>query len=261
MGAKFLVMKIESRFENCSYSAPYLVNESGDGKVELEIELETIVSLQSPKAQKDTLTNSIRQELSKYEWLISGLVSIELHWYLSHQDRHETDKGSDLDNMTKPIIDALVGETGLLVDDSQIKSLYVDWISKNQSKRTSLLVIWINFINDFSLNKRQLFFVQYHKAICSMFDVDLNDLKNLIAVKLIIWTKIKSRRLSGAFFGTDQFYLTYSTFDFHRTRLQNFSKTKIFTIFQFNQICKDKGLTFKKLLIEMRKMKLKDNSP
>jgi hypothetical protein len=187
--SKLEVMKVTSVFENCDYENPFLINESGDSKIELKIELTELVSVQSRKLKKDELLNVIRAELLKYKWIITGQVAIELHWFLSQYQRHETDKSSDMDNITKPMLDSLIGENGIIIDDSQIKGLYTQWHAKNESFKNLFLRIWISFTNDFALTKDQLFFVQYHNAMCSAFDLKRDEIKNLLAVKLIISSK------------------------------------------------------------------------
>jgi Holliday junction resolvase RusA-like endonuclease len=196
-------MDIKSIFENCDYEHQFLVNESANSKIELRMELTQLVSLQSRKSKRDELVKTIASELSKFKWLISGAVSIQFYWYLSHNDRHESDKSADLDNLTKPILDSLVGEDALLIDDCQIKELHIEWISKNESVKTSLLRIWIDFNNDFSLSKSKLFFVQYHNAMCTAFDTDFTELKNILGMKIALSMKIKGRRLNSKFLKVD----------------------------------------------------------
>ena len=40
-------------------------------------------------------------------------------------EKQETDKIGDIDNTSKPIQDALIGPSGILIDDAQIAGLYV----------------------------------------------------------------------------------------------------------------------------------------
>jgi Holliday junction resolvase RusA-like endonuclease len=248
-------MTINSICENCDYENQFLINESANSRIELRLEITHLVSLQSRKLKRVELVKSISQELSKFKWQISGSVSIQFYWYLSHYDRHETDKGADLDNLTKPILDALVGEDALLIDDSQVKELYIEWISKNEDLETSLLRIWIDFNNDFSLRKDHIFFVQYHNAMCAVFDSDITDSKNIIGIMVVLWMKRKSRKLSGRFPTLNLFPLTYSAFDFHRTRLNKYSKSRIMTLDDFHQQCKKQGLGFAQLMKFMRNIK------
>ncbi|NOS94394.1 MAG: RusA family crossover junction endodeoxyribonuclease [Cyclobacteriaceae bacterium] len=249
-------MKITSIFENCDYERPFLINESGDSKIELRIELSQLTSVQSRKQRREEMLADIRAELLKYKWIISGLVSVELHWFLSHYQRHETDKSADIDNITKPMLDSLVGENGIIIDDSQIKSIYTQWHAKNQALEGEFLRIWISFSNDFSLLRGQLFFVQYHKAMCTAFDLKRDEIKNLLAIKFIIRNKLRSRKNVKGLSQFSFFPLTYSSFDFHRTRLSGFSGSKIFTIEEINQLCLDLGLTYFRLKKELIKWRL-----
>lgn len=248
---KFEAMKITSIFENCDYEHPFLINESADSKIELKIELTELTSVQSRKQKKDELLTAIREELLKYKWIIAGQVSIELHWFLSHYQRHETDSSGDMDNITKPMLDSLVGENGIIIDDSQIKAIYTQWHAKNEFLKGSFLRIRISFTNDFSMVRDQLFFVQYHNAMCTAFDIRRDEIKNLLAIKFIIHNKLRSRKLGNKFSLLAFFPLSYSTYDFHRTRLSGFNRSKIFTIKEINQLCVAHGLTYFKLRKEI----------
>jgi Holliday junction resolvase RusA-like endonuclease len=248
-------MTINSICENCDYENQFLINESANSKIELRLELTHLVSLQSRKLKRDELVKSISQELSKFKWQISGAVSIQFYWYLSHYDRHESDKSADLNNLTKPILDALVGEDSLLIDDSQVKELYIEWISKNEDLETSLLRIWIEFNNDFSLKKETLFFVQYYNAMCAAFDTSPADQKNMLGIAVVLWMKRKARRLHSQVPAFNLFSLTYSVFDFHRTRLQKFKKSKILSLDEFKQFCKANGVGFREQMAFMRLLK------
>lgn len=251
-------MIIKTTCTNCDYENQFLTKEWADSKIELSVELTELVSRQSRKSKRDALVKTIAEELSKFKWLISGAVSIEFYWYLSHYDRHETDTSADLDNLTKPISDSLIGENAILIDDCQIRELYIEWISKNEAFESSHLNIWINFNNDYSLIKNKLFFVQYHNAMCAAFDTDFSVTKNIFGMKMVLWTKKKWRRIAAQFPGPGSrmpaqlFTLTFSPFDYHRTRLQKFSKGRILSVKEFNRRCDENGLGFRELLRFMR---------
>lgn len=118
VSSKLEVMKIDSIFENCSYENSFLIEEYADSKIELRIEIDELVSLQSKVSKKKALAQLIKDEVKKIKWLITGPLAIEFHWYLSHHERHETDRSADLDNLNKPVLDSLTGEEGIMVDDS-----------------------------------------------------------------------------------------------------------------------------------------------
>ena len=101
-------------------------------------------------------------------------------------EKQETDKIGDIDNISKPIQDALIGPSGILIDDAQIAGLYTSWISRNGIIVDNILRIDIRFNNDNTLLKKNLKFIQYNNAICMPFNIDLNDIISLFAAKVII---------------------------------------------------------------------------
>ncbi|MUG92752.1 RusA family crossover junction endodeoxyribonuclease [Scytonema sp. UIC 10036] len=125
-------MKISTQTENCSYDTQYLIEESADSVIYINLAFEKIVSVQSKKAYKEQICNLIQKELSKFKWIISGSVNIDFTWYLHAVERQETDKVGDIDNITKPILDSLIGPSGVIIDDAQIKALYTYWLSRNE---------------------------------------------------------------------------------------------------------------------------------
>src|ERR1035438_2459116 len=77
------------------------------------------VSQQSRRSEKDTFAKSIRAQMSECGYLISGDVRIYIEWTLHEQDRYESDAAPDVDNILKPLLDALCGPEGVLIDDCQ----------------------------------------------------------------------------------------------------------------------------------------------
>ncbi|WP_223480602.1 MULTISPECIES: RusA family crossover junction endodeoxyribonuclease [unclassified Pseudomonas] len=114
------------------------------------------MSTQSRLERKQELTQIIQSELSRFKWLISGGVQIEFAWYLSSIKRQETDKAGDIDNITKPILDALTGPDGILIDDSQIGSVQTFWMSRNEQLSYNVLRLNIQFSSEDNILSRCL---------------------------------------------------------------------------------------------------------
>jgi len=136
-------MKIKIETENCDFDNHFLTEESADSKVILNIEMNRIASLQSRKEIRNEITKLIKNELSKFKWIISGSVLVEFAWYLNAIERQETDRIGDIDNISKPIQDSLTGSNGILIDDAQIRGLYSFWMSRNELISDNLLKIEI----------------------------------------------------------------------------------------------------------------------
>lgn len=246
-------MKISIQTDNCDYETHYLIEESAYSIIYINLAFEKIVSVQSRKTSKDQICELIQRELSKFKWIIAGCVNIDFTWYLNAVKRQETDKIGDIDNITKPILDSLSGPNGILIDDSQIGALYTYWLSRNELIEDNLLEIKISFNNDDCLDKLNLIFIQYANAMCLAVNVELTNHKQLLGALLII--KVRQGQRSAAkvmrFIGTIGDYFILSTWDFHRTRLKQFS-SNIYSVSSFKKVCVNNGLTLLAILRLLR---------
>ena len=243
-------MQIKIETENCDFENHYLIEESADSVIKIRLDFPVIVSRQSRKEVVDKLIALIRRELSKFKWIIIGSVVVDLLWYLNATERQETDKVGDLDNISKPIQDALLGPDGILVDDAQIGGLYTYWQSRNNLYTDNILYVTVKFNNDYVLLKENLKFIQYAKAICLPLNIDERSLDDIIVAKVLIKSRLIYRKtadnikLKG---GDVDRYFVCSEYDFHRTRLNAFPANQIITIEQLNLMSKGAGLSFRKL--------------
>lgn len=251
-------MQITIETENCDFDNFYLIEESADSVVKIKLDIPTIISRQSRKQTVDNLIGLIHQELSKFQWIIVGSILVDFIWYLNAVERQETDKIGDLDNISKPIQDALSGINGIIVDDSQIGGLYTYWQSRNNLTQDNILYINIKFNNDFVLFKKNLKFIQYNNAICLPLNIDTTNMKDLIVAKIIIKSRLRLRKAANKIkmLGSDiDRYFVCSEYDFHRTRLNGFPNSQILTLVQLNGLCQNLGITVTKFLAFFRSTK------
>lgn len=243
---------------NCNHDSCYVIKESADSEIEIRLEFATIVTAQSRKERKEELCKLIRNELTKFRWIICGSVNIELVWYLHAVSRQETDKVGDLDNISKPILDSLTGEQGVLIDDSQIGSIHTLWMSRNEQIADNIVLLRITFNNDECTSKENLIFVQYASATCLLLNIDFSSFRDIIAGLLLTKDRLKKRRLSENIKtqgGNIDRMLVVSSWDIHRTRLSGFKSSRIYTLDQFKEKCHTEGLTWKALLSTLRSLK------
>ncbi|QTS87312.1 RusA family crossover junction endodeoxyribonuclease [Ectopseudomonas khazarica] len=106
------MVKLTLHTRNCDPTSLYKLEELANSELELRLEFDRIVSIQSQKTARDELCAAIQEQLRSFEWICAGPVNLELLWYLHGTQRQETDKVGDIDNITKPIIDSLTGEGG-----------------------------------------------------------------------------------------------------------------------------------------------------
>ena len=147
---------IKLNFENCNYNQCNLLDIAANSSLTIELKFENIISLQSRNSTKEHFINLIKNELSKFKWIITGRVSVELVYYINAIERQETDKIADLDNIAKPLLDSITGENGILIDDSQIGLLTSEWIPREENINENIMLIKIDFINDFTVRKEGL---------------------------------------------------------------------------------------------------------
>jgi Holliday junction resolvase RusA-like endonuclease len=232
------MVRIKVETSNCKQEKHYVIEELATAEVTLELQFEAIISAQSRNERKQELIDAIHEELAKFTWLISGSVQIEFAWYLPGIERQETDKVGDIDNITKPILDALTGPRGILIDDSQIGSIHTFWMSRDEQLTYSVLRLQVQFSNDDCLKKENLVFIRYWNAMCVALNIDFTDRMAVFGACVVVQSRKRHRRLArrlaalGAF--ADQ-YLVGSTWDFHRTRVGNFPANTVLTVAQLLQ--------------------------
>lgn len=240
------MVAITVKTSNCDQDNQYLVEELATASITLELQFDEIVSVQSRSARKQELIAAIHVELSRFKWLISGSVQIEFAWYLHGVERQETDKVGDIDNITKPILDALTGPKGILIDDAQIGSVHTFWMSRNEQLSYSVLRLEVQFSNDDCLDKHNLVFIKYWDAMCVALNLDFGDLRSVFSACVVVQARKRHRRTARRLreLGAQaDHYLVQSTWDFHRTRIGNFPPNSILSLGQFKKRVLDAGLT------------------
>ena len=80
------------------------------------------------KNNRRKFIKQVRRELADVKFVYFGEVKLDITLYFDEQKRLETPELADLDNYAKLLCDALKGPHGLLIDDTQIQSLFISWI-------------------------------------------------------------------------------------------------------------------------------------
>lgn len=183
------------------------------------------VSQQSRAENKSAFQARLRELTSRYGFLLGGDVSVSVEWSVAERDRYETDRAPDVDNILKPLLDALVGPNGLLIDDNQVQHVSCHWVdSYSGEERVSITV---RHSPDEWLKKEGLFFVQLDGGLCiplsrktpSEFQSKLVDLyKNALALR-------NKAMADGIDYYQAQYFMPVQRV-FHRTRLGAFEVIK-----------------------------------
>lgn len=138
-------------------------NPSPDGEIIIDIDIAP-VSQQSRASAKQEFTEKINRITKAYKHMLSGDVDVCVDWFVSERLRYETDRSPDVDNILKPLIDALVGQDGLLIDDNQVQRVSCQWLdSADEEER---LAITLKYRPDEFVLKDGLCFVQLGGGLC-----------------------------------------------------------------------------------------------
>lgn len=97
------------------------------GRVQFNAKIEP-VSLQNNIVKKDLFKSELQKITSKSDYIITGTCWIAIDYFCQHMRRFKNPGAYDVDNIIKPILDALVGSKGLVVDDVIVDRVTVNWI-------------------------------------------------------------------------------------------------------------------------------------
>jgi Holliday junction resolvase RusA-like endonuclease len=121
------------------------------------------VSIQSATARKDAQRALIVAELARFKFLLIGDVQMEVTWLCSAKARYESDSSPDVDNILKPLLDALCGPSGVLVDDCQVNAIGASCCSM---RGPELVEVQIKHSPDDFISKEGLLFLDLGRALC-----------------------------------------------------------------------------------------------
>lgn len=184
------------------------------------------VSLQASTARKKRIKESIGAHLPATDFLLSGDVKLEIEWFVHESVKYETHVAPDLDNILKPLLDALTGPDRLLIDDTQVQSISCAWIGWEILQQR--LEIRIRFAADNYISKNKLVFVNFGKSLCFPMSRDmpantLSLLLNLLESRL---QTRKDQRTRGWDYNEAQLVMPIQRF-FHRSHLSKFEVVKL----------------------------------
>jgi len=86
------------------------------------------VSMQNNGNLKKNFKRELQKITSQSEFIVTGACSVSINYYCQHTRRRKHPGNYDIDNIIKPIIDGLVGNSGLLIDDVIVTRVSVNWI-------------------------------------------------------------------------------------------------------------------------------------
>ena len=141
-----------------------LILPSPNGLTHLTVNVKP-VSSQSNSARRANVINAIRAITNQIDTILTSDVQVELAWHINEDERYETDRSADADNIIKPIVDALTGLEGIIVNDCQVQSITCYWLDR--FKFPEHIEIQIRYQPDaLFFEKKSLLFVRIKNGLC-----------------------------------------------------------------------------------------------
>ncbi|HEU0054700.1 MAG TPA: RusA family crossover junction endodeoxyribonuclease [Longimicrobium sp.] len=123
------------------------------------------VSFQATATRKAPILAAVGALVSPCRYLLSGDVKVAIRWRISERARYEGDGSADVDNIVKPILDALSGPSGILIDDCQVQELTCYWSGGYANPEREHLEIEIGFDPDEHVSKDGLLFLSLGRGL------------------------------------------------------------------------------------------------
>ncbi|MER7950492.1 RusA family crossover junction endodeoxyribonuclease [Streptomyces sp. NPDC096079] len=91
-------------------------------------------------------------------------VEVSLVWFVEESRRYRTHLVADLDNVMKPLLDAVTGADGIMIDDNQIQSIRASWTTPGP--RSGFELQFTALMRDEYVSREGLSFVEFSADRC-----------------------------------------------------------------------------------------------
>jgi len=133
------------------------------------------ISLQAEPARKRTFQEALGKSVKDVTTHIyTHDVEVTLIWFVEESKRYQTHLVADLDNVMKPILDAVTGPDGLLIDDNQIQSIRAMWMTPG-AFGTGFQLTFESLSPDDYVTRAGLSFVEFSADRCYMLHGSLGE--------------------------------------------------------------------------------------
>lgn len=85
------------------------------------------VSMQNSGGKRSAFKKELQEITCKSDFIVTGSCWIAIDYYCKHIKRQKNPGVYDIDNIVKPILDALVGKEGLIIDDVIVDRVTVNY--------------------------------------------------------------------------------------------------------------------------------------
>lgn len=121
------------------------------------------VSAQNSGEKRRIFRDEIQQITKNSEFIITSTCWIAIDYYCQHIKRQKNPGVYDMDNIVKPILDALVGQNGLIIDDVIVDRVTVNWIDTLKYEHIEIEIEYPDLI---FLRKSELVFFKSDSGWC-----------------------------------------------------------------------------------------------
>ena len=149
------------------------------------------VSLQSNAAKRKRFKKSVQDIVKKSELIFTEHVHVAIDWFCSPVARLKNPSIYDIDNITKPILDAIIGPEGILLDDVQVNRITTNWIDTYEQEH---IEVEVKSLDGLYARKQDLVIIKFKSSgFCFPFPgkMDDEDLK-IISHFHRLWCSIKT---------------------------------------------------------------------
>jgi Holliday junction resolvase RusA-like endonuclease len=178
------------------------------------------VSLQGSSTRQAHLRDTLRAQIARCPFLLTGEVKVWIEWQADELIRYETAESADVDNVIKPILDALSGPEGLLIDDSQVQTIGCHW--QDQYSDSERFSVELKFDPEAFCDRARVVFVEIAENLCFPISTANPEAQRRIAYHAARMFRTRDRLLkAGATYEIARGVLPLQR-PFHRQRVERF---------------------------------------
>lgn len=180
------------------------------------------ISLQASGDAKRALQEKIRNAKPGFSYFFTGDIRVEIDWYVTETERYESTLSPDLDNIVKPLLDAVTGPGGCIFDDGQVQALNIGWLTGINSVGLTLRIS--ANIPDDRMSKDGLVFVEIRPSLCMPLNANLPKELREMAIEALdaMWGSYEKLRKEGLPHEVAKMVLSVQR-PFHKHRVREFT--------------------------------------
>ncbi len=128
-----------------------------DSAVRIEATIDP-VSLQTDSGRKKTFQAALAEATKgSTNRIFTGDVKAEITWFVSEERRYSTHIVADVDNIIKPLFDAITGPDGIMIDDNQVQQVGASWLDAEPGDLKFTMVVTALSPDEFIIRKNLTF--------------------------------------------------------------------------------------------------------